>query len=330
MDKFELPPVVQAIGEKGRIDADDVATLRRTVYADGVVSTAEAQGVFWLNDACDTQVPEWGAFFVESLSDFYVNQRTPRGYVDEDNADEIAHRILQDGRIRSASELELLANIVEKARSVPEKLILFALGEVRLSVLEGDGPIRRGLRLEPGVIAEAEVDLLRRLLYGAASDGNVKVTRLEAELLFDLNDAITGAESHQAWADLFVHAIANYVMAAQLWSPAPREEVMRRESWLEQRDGTLGFMRRMAEGGIGGALEALKADAEKDAAARRDKREKAIADAETVTADEAEWLAARIGRDGAIDDNERALLRRLRDEAPRIHPALRALIERAA
>jgi hypothetical protein len=49
-----------------------------------------------------------------------------------------------------------------------------------------------------------------------------------------------------------------------------------------------------------------------------------------VGEDEAGWLAARIGRDGKLHENEKALLRFIRDEASDIHPALAPLIEKAA
>jgi hypothetical protein len=330
MDRLEVPKTIRAIAEKGHIDADDVLGLRRRFYDDGAVRSAEADHLFWLNDACAAACPQWHGFYVEALTDFFVNQRRPRGYIDEEGAEDIAARILNDGRVRSASEMELLVSIIEKARSVPEKLIVFVIGEVRVSVLEGEGPIRGGLRLEPGVIADAEVDVLRRVIYGMASEGNVKVTRLEAELLFDLNDSIVGAENHAGWAELFVDAIANYVMAAELWAPRPAEDVARHEAWLEQREGALGFMRRLARSGIGGALDALKCDADGEAAMRRAAREEEIAGAAMITAEEAEWLARRIGRDGTIHDNERAVLRRLSARAGELHPAIRELVEKVA
>lgn len=330
MDKLEVPKNIRAIAEKGQIGADDVQELRRRIYPDGVVSSAEADNLLWLNDACANACPEWNALFVEALTDFYVNQRRPRGYIDEEGAEEIAHRLLKDGRINSANELELLVSIIDRATSVPEKLVLFVMAEVRISVLEGEGPVRNGRKLEPGTIAEAEIDLLRRLVYSTASDGNIKITRLEAELLFDLNDAIVTAENHADWADLFVNAIANYVMAAELWAPRPHEEVVRQEAWLEQRDGALSFMRKLADSGIKGALEALKHDADSDAAMRRAARAEAIAEAEELTEEEAKWLTGRIARDGAIHDNERAILERLRARADDLHPAIRELIEKAA
>ena len=49
---------------------------------------------------------------------------------------------------------------------------------------------------------------------------------------------------------------------------------------------------------------------------------------EAVTAAEASWLAERIGRDGKMSPNERALLAFLKTESPSIDPALQALVEK--
>jgi len=37
-----------------------------------------------------------------------------------------------------------------------------------------------------------------------------------------------------------------------------------------------------------------------------------------------------MGRDGVLHDNEKALLRFIRDEAPSVHPSLKSLIAKAA
>ena len=52
--------------------------------------------------------------------------------------------------------------------------------------------------------------------------------------------------------------------------------------------------------------------------------------AEQVTEDEAQWLAERLGRDGAITANERALLGFVQKEAASLHPLLRPLLDKAA
>ena len=50
---------------------------------------------------------------------------------------------------------------------------------------------------------------------------------------------------------------------------------------------------------------------------------------ESLIVAEAEWLASRIGRAGKMTPNQRALLIYLKGESPLLHPALRALIDRA-
>jgi hypothetical protein len=87
----------------------------------------------------------------------------------------------------------------------------------------------------------------------------------------------------------------------------------------------------MAAGGLRGFLKAYREpDAEDGWAARNATADAKIADAEVVNAEEAEWLARRIGRDGTLHANEVALLRFIRDEAPSVHPSLQSLIAKAA
>jgi len=51
---------------------------------------------------------------------------------------------------------------------------------------------------------------------------------------------------------------------------------------------------------------------------------------EAVTLAEASWLAQRMGRDGRLTPNERALLMFLKAESPSIHPSFQALVDKAA
>ena len=55
--------------------------------------------------------------------------------------------------------------MLDKARWVPQSLVRFALEQVKEAVISGTGPLRSGKKFEPGVVSEADVDLLRRILY---------------------------------------------------------------------------------------------------------------------------------------------------------------------
>ena len=51
-------------------------------------------------------------------------------------------------------------------------------------------------------------------------------------------------------------------------------------------------------------------------------------DAEPVTQSEAKWLSERIGRDGVLHENEKALLVYLNEEAEHIDPLLQPLLDK--
>lgn len=294
MSELRLPRIVHAIAEKRRIGAEDVSRLRAELCPDGTLGRAEAECLLWLNQNCPYVTPTWTDFFSGVLSEHLVLGTEPAGYLDPASAEWLADRVLRNGRIGSASELALVAAVIAKARSVPACLGRFVLGEVRLSVIEGDGPLRRGLDLGSGAIAEAEVELLARVLGGFAGRGKTRVGRGEAEILFDLNRAIVGGPGQTAWAELFVTAMANYATGAVHVKAPATAEPRHLKGWNQYvADDELDLDRAFAE-------------------------------------EEARWLAGRMRRYWALDDNERALLDRLRQEAPQVPASLRYLIERAA
>ncbi|MEZ5774666.1 MAG: hypothetical protein R3D33_08195 [Hyphomicrobiaceae bacterium] len=314
--------------------ADHARAMRRRFYGDdGAISLAEAETLFELNRSIETPDQDWADFFVEALTDYVVNQALPQGYVTADNADWLIDRISADGVVQTATELELLVKVIETARWVPARLTKFALDQVRIAVVEGSGPLRAGSALDPGIVSADEVELLRRVLYGFGSEGNLAISRAEAEMLFDINDRTVESRNDPEWSDLFVKAIACHIMAASGYQVPPREEALRREEWLEDR-GDLAFpdvLGKMISGGLKAIWGAAnEADWEEIALDRLEQQRIAMITAEEVTEPEAEWLAERIGRDGVIHENERVLIRFLKTESPAVHPALDQLIEKVA
>ncbi|MBA3518038.1 MAG: hypothetical protein H0T75_10440 [Rhizobiales bacterium] len=324
--------IVAEVKASKHVTAEQVLVLRRWVYNGGAVVRGEIDKLFAVDEAATEHDAAWCELFTEAVSDYLVDQVEPEGYVDEENADWLISRISQDGAVKTATELELLVKVLEKAKSSPERLAAFALSQVAKAIIGGDGPLARGGRLEAGRVTRDKADLMRRILYAFGGDGNLAVSRAEAEILFDINDAAAAADNDPAWSDLFVKAIASFLMAASGYAVPSRQEAIRREAWLDEpAGGVADFFGRMAAGSLRGVLQSYREPEGEGAWAARNARLEANSSvSEVVTAEEAEWLARRIGRDGALHANEKALLRFIRDEAPSVHPSLRTLIAKAA
>ena len=249
---------IEDLKRKATVTKEDVIALRRDVFADGIVERAEADLLFELNTCVAEPTLSWSDFFVEALSDFVTETVDTRPYVSAEQADYLIERIEKDGKVQTASELGLLVNVIENAYECPSKLTAYALETVKNSVLKDEGPLRRKGTLSPGVIGIAEVDLIERIIFGTGGEGNIAVTKAEAEFLFDLNDASKEAENDPAWRRLFVRGIANYLMNAMSYATPSYDESKDREMWLDSRGSTTKFMERMLNSLSRGPVEILR------------------------------------------------------------------------
>lgn len=318
MDSNEKRQSLARLGTDGHVTAGDVLFLRRNVFADGVVSRDELGALFDLAARAPDGEREWPDFFAEAVADFYLREEEPQGYLTEEEFADLKARIAGSGRRANRLEIELMLRLMEKAVATPPALSAFLAEQIRWLVAE---------RPEGPRLSAADAELVRRFLFAAGGDGNVAVTRQEAEFLFDLNDLTAGETNDLAWTELFVRAVANHLMAHLGYAPPSRAEALRRQAFIEDQSVNVGgFFKRMLAGGFSGF-----GAREKSAQARRNEARAAeAAAAEAVTAHEADWLAERISRDGAVRASERALIRHLQRLDAELPPKLKALLDKAA
>jgi hypothetical protein len=306
---FSFSDFAEALKAGAEISADDVLAVRRWAWDDGSISAAEAEAIFELNDLATKPSAEWVDFFVEALTDFIVHQ-PPEGYVDEAKVDWLIARIESDGRIETLGELELLAKIMDHALNTPASLKAFVLGEIENTITSGEGPTRRDGALRPGVIDSADVALLRRILFAAGGEAGVTVSRNEAELLWRLKEATTGADNAPEWKTLFVQAVGNYLMAHNFYHPLERADAERLESFInDHHSNVAGFLGRM--------LKSVPSAHVSDAIEPRQEShlEQDIADDQAITGDEKAWLSAHLDHDGPRDPLEQALVDFIAEES---------------
>jgi hypothetical protein len=318
---------VQSILSRGAITADDILTLRHRVFWKGVVTESDAELAFLLNDRLQHEADAaWPGFFVEALTDYVVTQAQPPGYVSDENAAWLMQRIGRSGHVDTACELELLIKVLERSQQSPMALVRFALEQVKIGVITGAGTVGARRKCNVGTVEVHETELVRRILYAFGGDANIAITRPEAEILFDINDATHHPFNDPSWSDLFVKATANFLMAASGYQVPSRQEALRREAWLDEPTaGVTGFMRRMVSGGVGAVRDAYREPDEADLAKREQRWQ-----IPRATDDDVLWAASRIGSTGRLHDNEMALINFLKSIDAHLHPRLLPVLDRVA
>lgn len=318
--------LIDNIRRSDYMSEEDLLVIRRAFGKDLIFSPVEANILFDLNGVTD-KPDSWAPYFTSVLAAYVDDREAPQDYVSESSAAWLIQKISEDGVVETETELKLLLTVLKTAHHVPEVLQKFALDQVSHAVISGTG-IVSGKMLNPGIMGEAEVDLLRRVLYAGSSKGGVGITQTEAEAVFDLNDATTGRDNHASWQTLFVHAIANYLMViAAPVVPTPTE-AMKRENWLTEETGKrtgLDMIRSFK------ALFQQRAETKNDdgSGGYSNLKPGAVKRAERVDLREAKWLIDRLMADGSQDENEAALLRFIQVECPDINAALQPYLEAA-
>lgn len=99
-----------------RVTAQDVAWLRREVFADRPVTREEADELFAVARAGMDNAPEWNEFFVEMIARHVVRQSERAGVVSEERAQWLLSRV--DG-CNSQESLAALVNVLAEADRAP-------------------------------------------------------------------------------------------------------------------------------------------------------------------------------------------------------------------
>ena len=327
MNKLAHSQLAMHIAERGCITPEDVRALRRECFSDERINLAEAEALLALDVAVETKCKEWTHFFVEALVDFVVEQSQPAGIVSDEGAKWLADNISNNELVESPERLEMLVKVLETAKSSPEFLMTLALQQVSKAVRENQGHVAKDRAGETNVICKSDVELIRRLIFGPGGEGGLMITRAEAEFLFDLNDQTVENQNDPAWADLFVRAVGSYMMATSD-RLATTGDALPDKGWLEgdtNKDRMVNSLRAVYRAAQSPTARANEAFGKLNSVIAKKGREAAV-----ITQDETKWITDRIGADGALHTNEKALLNFLSKESHDLHPDFKKLIDDAA
>jgi len=314
---------IDAICQRGSIRDSDVATLRRAFALEPQLGAGDIEALFRAHNLARVKDPAWSDFFIETLTDYVVRELEPSGYVTASHAGWLIARVTSGGRIRSKTEHDLILNVIDKARWVPESLMTFALGQIRDAVITGEGPLRAASGIGAGAITLAEVEQIRRLLFVYGNEGPRAITQSEIDILLDIEAAVAGhchsddsetvtspidAWPIEAWQDLIEKTTASAALAASGYAGPSREEALNEARPLFSLGGATGSSGAMASEQLHGGRVALSAAAhsclaslyrplpvEARALLRLELQRVEIITGEAVAIADATRLAARLG-----------------------------------
>lgn len=118
-----LKTLKTAILADGKIDAAEVAEIKKVIYEDGSIDTTEANFLFDLNNKCSgaKNHASWATLFVDAICSYLLDDEKSPGVVDIKEADWLMKKIQGDGKLDS-TEKKLLKKLAGSAKSMPDTL----------------------------------------------------------------------------------------------------------------------------------------------------------------------------------------------------------------
>jgi len=297
--------IARQAAHDGVIADAEVLALRQSGWADGRIAREEAEAIFALEQATANPSPVWSDFFVEAMRNFVLEGSAPRGYASEEEAAWLIRMVEADGKVCSMTELELLVQVIEKGLGVPDALKDYVLKVIEAAVLTGTGPTRDGGALADTHVTATEALLLRRVIFGSASDKPGAVSLREAEMLFRLKDASLHQANAPEFMAVFVQGVGNALMGyANEAAQVDRARMLQLEAFVADNRPQLGrFMGQMARE-VPNVFNVVFGKRQPAAPDRAHK----VAEAEAIVPFEQQWLDAQIAANGQVDAYDRELL----------------------
>ncbi len=337
-----LSDIAQRVARTGAVTEADVQEIRRIVYSgDATISQEEAAHLFAIERGRRHYAAHWSQLFVEALTDHVLNQVPPTGYLSEANATWVESQINASKEPSSDVHVELVARLIEQAAEVPAEFSAYALRLVKDTVIYADTTDALGRGLGAGLVSDADLELLSRILWGAGSEGQLAVSREEAEALFAIADATTGAANSDEFDDFFARAVGNYLIGATGRAVPSRETALRWATDREYKIDVLGALSRvlaatpraLSPNFVAELLKPVRTlgqDVDAAIAACERAREAAAIVAEVLTPEKAGWLIDRIDRNGTITPAEQALARFVARESAALDASLKGIMSKVA
>jgi hypothetical protein len=285
---FEL-----ALAHGRNIDSADVIALLREVYAEGIGTRDEADELIAFDHTLAETTPDWRVFFATTIADHLLQRSEPAATLDENKAEWLISALCRGRRVATASGFSAVMRLLEVAPQSPSFLAAYAIDQLRVAVIAGDGPALNKRPHFSRMVDAEDVAMLVRILLAAGGVSGVPVSRAEAEALFDLHDAVAGGANDPGFDDLFFKAIAHHLLAGVGVAVPARHEMLQSEPELARR------------------------------LAPTDSRS-------LLGPDESAWLAGRIMRDGRATRAEFLLLQLFSGEPDDANPTSRRSLDHAA
>jgi len=230
------------------VAAAELVQERRRQNPDLAITRCEAEALLTLDRMQPAASASWCEYVAGAIAAYLVGVE-PAEVLTEEKSEWLLSAVAPSGRVETVAAFETLIRAMEAARKTPTSVATFTLLQVKAAIINGEGPAIGARPHFSRTIDAEDTALLYRILIAAGGKEGAPVSRAEANVLFDLHDAVARSKNDSSFDELFFRTIEHHVLAASgiaaqsrlaALAPRQREEMTQRPSaehvaWLSER-----------------------------------------------------------------------------------------------
>ncbi len=194
------------------VAAAELIQERRRQSPDLAITRGEAEALLVLDRMQPDASASWRDYISRAIAG-YLASVEPADVLTDEKSEWLLSALAPSGRVETVAGFETLIRTMEMARETSVSVAVFAFLQVKAAVINGEGPaIGQRPHFSRTIDAE-DTALLYRILIAAGGAAGAPVSRAEANVLFDLHDAVARSKNDSGFDNLFFRAIEHHLLA---------------------------------------------------------------------------------------------------------------------
>jgi hypothetical protein len=202
LDVDPLTAALRALVERQEVTEDDIDGLRRTLYRLAPLEPEQAAQVLDAHRHMPDAATLWIEFFVEALADYFLTRQGNEIVLAAREEDLLLDAAGERAPIVDAGHRRLLLRLLLRATRVSERYQRLVFDMVRHHLAHDRRRLLIDLPREPGTVDLVDLQLIRKLIFGAGGHDAEKVARAPVALLLEIDRTIAAITDPDAFGHL--------------------------------------------------------------------------------------------------------------------------------
>ena len=212
IDADALGVGLRKLVEQQDVGEDDAFQLRQTLYRQAPLGHQQVAQIFEAHRNLPQKAAHWIEFFVESLSDAFLTRQDDRILLSDTAEEQLLKALGETTPIMDPGCRRLVLRLMFRATKVSKRFEDLVLQMVYHHLTNDDRRLLVDLPRQPGHIDIVDLQLIRKLVYGAGGQYPMEVSRGGAEFLLRLDRDSFRFVDAEAWRQLLMKAISLHLV----------------------------------------------------------------------------------------------------------------------